>query len=192
MTSVVWVKDEGAEYAEVHLAEGHLTATGAAIGADPVPYRLEYELTTGPEYVTEALAVRSWGAGWSRTLDLKRDGSGSWSCAATSAGVLAGPGPGGDPAELAGALDCDLGLSPLTNSMPVLRHGMLAGGASVDFMMAWVRVPHLAVIRYPQRYVPLRPGVVRYESEGFQADLSFGPEGLVGRYPGLAEQVTVP
>ncbi|WP_308249940.1 putative glycolipid-binding domain-containing protein [Sphaerisporangium fuscum] len=192
MTSVVWVKDQGAEYAQVRLGDGLLAATGVAVGARPVPYRLEYELTAGPRYVTRALRVRAQGEGWSRTLDLRRDAEGRWSCSAEAAGSLEGPDPGGDAAALDGALDCDLGLSPLTNTMPVLRHGMLTGGLPTGFVMAWVRVPYLAVTRHPQRYTPLEHGVVRYESDGFQADLSFGPDGLVTRYPGLAERVEGP
>jgi hypothetical protein len=38
--SVVWLKEAGAELADVELAEGRLTAIGTAIGADPLPYRL--------------------------------------------------------------------------------------------------------------------------------------------------------
>ncbi|RCG30038.1 hypothetical protein DQ384_17950 [Sphaerisporangium album] len=192
MPSIVWVKDEGAEYAHVDISDGRLTATGTAVGAVPVPYRLEYELVTGRQYVTEALSVRAQGAEWSRAIDLKRNAGGTWTCTVESIGALEGPAPGADPAVLAGALDCDLGLSPLTNTMPVLRHGMLAGGEPVDFVMAWVSVPHLAVSREPQRYTPLGGGVVRFTSEGFQADLTFGADGLISRYPGLAQQVTAP
>ncbi len=46
--------------------------------------------------------------------------------------------------------------SPLTNSMPVLRHGMLRSGGPVDFLMAWVSVPDLSVHASPQRYTFVR------------------------------------
>ncbi|GII63252.1 hypothetical protein Skr01_33370 [Sphaerisporangium krabiense] len=190
MPSIVWVKDEGAEYAHVELSGGRLSAVGTAVGGGPVPYRLEYELLTGPRYVTAVLTVRSEGAGWTRSLDLRRGVDGAWSIGADASGALEGAEPGGDASLLDGALDCDLGLSPLTNSMPVLRHAMLGGGDPVDLTMAWVSVPHLAVVRDAQRYTPLGGGVVRYESDGFRADIAFGSEGLVATYPGIARQVT--
>jgi hypothetical protein len=187
MRSLVWMKDAGAEYAEVDFAEG-LAATGTAVGADPVPYRVEYSLRTTPAFVTESLAVRTSGAGWWRSLDLRRDDAGKWTCQTEGTGDLDGP-PPGCADDLDGALDCDLGLSPLTNSMPVLRHGLLHGGGRVDLIMAWVGVPHLQVIRHPQRYTHLDQGSVRYESAGFAADLSFDADGLVNDYPGLARAV---
>ena len=51
------------------------------------------------------------------------------------------PAPVGDPAAFADALDCDLGLSPATNLMPVLRHGLLSGGDPVELTTAWVSSP---------------------------------------------------
>jgi hypothetical protein len=185
MRSLVWVKDSGAEYTEVDLGDG-LRATGLAIGADPEPYRLDYALTTSADYVTESLTVRATGGGWWRELDLRRSPSGEWSCTTAGDGRLDGPEPGIDPAELKDALDCDLGLSPLTNTMPVLRHGLLTAPGRHDFVMAWVRVPQLAVLRHEQRYTHLHPGVVRYESDGFQAELVFDTTGVVTDYPGLA------
>ena len=41
----------------------------------------------------------------------------------------------------------------------------------------------------PQRYTHLGPGVVRFESEGFSADLAFDDDGIVTDYPGLAKLV---
>jgi hypothetical protein len=187
MRSLVWMKDAGAEYAEVDFAEG-LAATGTAVGADPVPYRVEYSLRTTPDFVTESLAVRTSGAGWWRSLDLRRDAAGTWTCHTEGTGALDGP-PPGCVDDLDGALDCDLGLSPLTNSMPVLRHGLLKEGGRVALIMAWVAVPHLQVIRHPQWYTHLDQGSVRFESEGFTADLSYDADGLVSDYPGLARAV---
>lgn len=182
---MVWVKDEGAEYCEVALGRG-MSASGLAVGGDPVAYRLEYWLRTSSDYVTEVLTARSSGVGWWRTLDLRRMPDGQWTCDGAGEGELDGPDPGGDAGKLDGAQDCDLGLSPLTNTMPVLRHGLHESPGTIEFVMAWVQVPHLSVIRHPQRYTHLDPGVVRFESEGFRADLVFTPEGLVADYPGLA------
>ena len=89
-----------------------------------------------------------------------------------------------------GGLDCfDLGSSPLFNSLPVLRDGLLAGGKARDYVMRWVSVPELDVHEAPQRYEPLGGGVVRFSSEGFVADIRFGQDGLVDHYDGLAERL---
>jgi hypothetical protein len=109
-------------------------------------------------------------------------------------GFLALPEPGGEEAEIAEALDCDLGLSPLTNSMPVLRHGLLEGGGPVDLVMAWVSVPDLSVHASRQRYTFLRKSgevsVVRYESgsRDFVAELTFDADGLLIDYPGIGRR----
>ena len=60
--------------------------------------------------------------------------------------------------EVQGALDCDLGLSPLTNFMPIRRRRLLDGGEAHEFLMAWVSVPDLGVHRSEQRYEPVDAG----------------------------------
>lgn len=205
MRAFTWVKERGAEFAEVELAAG-LRAVGVAVSGDPVPYRLEYELDCGADLITRRLSVRTWGAGWGRHLELTRDPGAGWSVDAGSDGHAGLPGlppPGGDPATFAAALDCDLGESPLTNTMPVLRHSLLGGGEAVELVMAWVSVPWLAVIPSRQLYRHLRrdaarePGLapdaavpgpvsmIRFQSGDFQADISFDAEGLVIDYPGI-------
>lgn len=97
--------------------------------------------------------------------------------------------------DLRTALDCDLGLSPLTNAMPVLRDG-LHGSGSRSYVMAWVRVPDLALVAYPQRYEHLRRtasgSVVRFtdllDPDRFTSDLVHDTDGLVVDYPGLARR----
>jgi hypothetical protein len=75
--------------------------------------------------------------------------------------------------------------------MPVRRHALHQDPGACDFAMAWVSVPDLAVHRSPQRYEHLRRGVVRFASlDGdFTADLELDSDGLVIRYPQLAEHV---
>jgi uncharacterized protein len=83
----------------------------------------------------------------------------------------------------------DLGYSPLFNSLPVRRDGLLEDTAARDYVMRWVRVPELTASELPQRYEPLGGGAVRYSSDTFTADIEFDADGFVTRYPGLAERV---
>ena len=83
----------------------------------------------------------------------------------------------------------DLGYSPLFNSLPVRRDGLLADEPAREYVMRWVRVPELEASELRQRYEPLGGGVVRYSSDSFTAEIEFDADGFVTRYPGLAERV---
>ncbi|GAA2458800.1 putative glycolipid-binding domain-containing protein [Actinomadura vinacea] len=196
---MVWVKPEGAEIAEVELAAGRLAATGTAIGGDPLPYRLEYELTTGDRYVTARLLVEAHGTDpatgpWRRWLELVDRPEGEWTVSARAEGRVALPPPGGDAAELRGALDCDLGLSPLTNTMPALRTPDATPDAGpAEYLMAWVSVPDLAVSPSRQTYEVVRRdgdlAVFRFASPGFTEEIVFR-DGLVLDYPSIGRLVS--
>jgi hypothetical protein len=192
---VAWDKDDGwgVEYADVELSADRLTARGVAIGWDPVLYRLEFALDTGPNWVTRRLEVSTHGDGWTRTLDLQRSTSG-WRVDAAGEGTVDLEPPGGDATTLAEALDCDLGLSPLTNSMPVLRHDLLRIDGSIDFVMAWVAVPSLSVRASNQRYTTLGAGPgglrrIEYRSGAFASELLFDADGICVDYPRLGRAV---
>jgi hypothetical protein len=152
--TVAWAKDEpfGVEFAEIEIRAGCLTAGGVAVGSSPVAYRLDYQLETGAGFVTSRLRATSRGEGWRRELDLSRDRRGAWSIATQEEGAVDLPAVGGDAISLAEALDCDLGLSPLTNTLPILRHALLRAGGPIDLTMAWVAVPALTVQTDRQRY----------------------------------------
>jgi hypothetical protein len=195
--ATAWVKDDpfGVEFAEIDIAREHMTARGVAIGTRPVPYRLDYELKTTRGFVTVRLQATSRGEGWRRELDLRRDNGGAWTVATDETGHVELPPAGGDTASLASALDCDLGLSPVTNMMPILRHGLLDGGGPLDFTMAWVAVPALAVQPDGQRYRHVRSGadhcVIRYEATdgSFAADITVDRDGVVIDYPAIARRL---
>jgi uncharacterized protein len=91
--------------------------------------------------------------------------------------------------ELGDADFFDLGYSPLFNSLPVIRDGLLVTGPSRDYVMRWVDVPSLEVTLVEQRYEPLPDRVVRYSSGTFAADIQFDADGIVVDYPGLARRV---
>jgi uncharacterized protein len=82
----------------------------------------------------------------------------------------------------------DLAFSPLLNSLPVRRDGLLEPGPARDYVMAFVDVPSLEVTRAEQRYEPLGALLVRFRSGDFTADLEYDDDGFVVRYPGLAER----
>jgi hypothetical protein len=193
--SVAWVKQEpfGVEFAEADLTERRLKVIGVTIGADPMPYRLDYQLETRSKYITERLLAVARGEGWTRTLELLRDKYGAWEATASAQGESVLLPPGGDMNLLKDALDCDLAFSPLTNTMPVLRHGLLEGGGPVDLTVAWVSVPDLGVHPGHQRYSFLRRegdhAVVRFESPNFTADVVFDSDGLVVDHPGIGRRL---
>ena len=134
---------------------------------DPPGYALSYELETSAGYVTERLDVR----------------------------VDRGPGLSlvrGESAELDGLPDCDLGFSPLTNAMPVLRHRSHGGEEPFEIDVAWVSVPDLAVHRDHQIYEPKGTRYVRFRSPeaDFERMIELTPAGFVLNYPDIARLVT--
>ena len=185
------------DVASVHLADDQLAAHGSSTTAD---YALTYRLVTEPRWITHRLDVRVDGDGWWRQLTLRRDDDGRWSSRHTAA---IGD---GEPAtasaehdELDGALDCDLGLCPLTNTMPVLRHRLVDASRAgeplqVDLTMAWVSVPELDVVASAQRYdsgVAVAGGgaQIRYQAGDFVEHIEFDAHGLVVSYPSIGRRI---
>jgi uncharacterized protein len=162
-----------AEACTAELGPDGLRAGGVQLAAG---YRLDYELRTSRDLLTDRLWLTLRDEGGTRALDLRRHADGTWTA------------NGAELAHVEGALDCDLAFSPLTNFMPAAR----LGGEPVDHVMAWASVPDLAVRRSEQRYEPLGDRKVRYVGldDGFTAELELDYDGFVVRYPGLAERVS--
>jgi hypothetical protein len=126
-----------------------------------------------------------------------RAARGTWNVVVRSEGHVDLPAPGGDVSSFTDALDLDLGLSPLFNSMPVLRHDLHARAGTAEFLMAWISVPDLQLHRSPQRYTFVRATpnarTVLFESigpdEDFAAEIIFDDDGLVIDYPGIARRI---
>ncbi|WP_369393521.1 putative glycolipid-binding domain-containing protein [Streptomyces sp. CG1] len=171
----------GYETAWAELGDGTLTAHGRAVGTLPEPYWITYELETADGYVTRRLHVTAETESGTRTLGLRHDGHGHWTA------------NGAQLPDVDGALDCDLGMCPLTNTMPVLRHGLHRGPGERQFLMAWVSVPDLTVRPSRQTYTHLARAEggarVRYASGDFRSDLELDTAGLVVDYPQLARRL---
>jgi hypothetical protein len=189
----------GTEHVLVDTRAG-LQARGTALAVDPIDYTARYELHTGADWVTTGLEVSTEGAGWSRTVRLEAEG-GRWRVSTSERGDLdaaltaaghAGAGLPGteDPDLLFGAFDVDLTGSPLTNTLPIRRLGLLKAEAGVAhrISVAWVLLPSLEVVQADQIYTALGNGLVRFANETFSADLTVDDDGFVVHYPGLAER----
>lgn len=189
------------EAATVTIRDDRLAAVGTSRSAS---YATAWALRTGPDWVTEHLDISVRGLGWSRHLDLVRLPDGAWRADVHESGTAPdGLAPAGlaDPGSLAGALDCDIALCPMTNTMPVLRLDLLGDrprGEESTLVMAWVDVPSLQVLRSSQVYATREHfdpatghGVVTYTSatRDFTADLTVDADGLVVDYPHLARRL---
>lgn len=181
------------DHAYVELGESSMRAVG---GARAQHFSSSWELDVAAGWITRALRVTTRGFGWARSLDLVRSSTGEWSAEVTARGDVALPSPGlADPGSVLGSVDCDLGLCPLTNTMPIRRLGLLERDvAERTLVMAWVEMPSLRVLRSDQVYAsgpPADPGRVRYTSfsRDFSADLIVDADGLVIEYPTLAHRV---
>jgi hypothetical protein len=177
-----------------------LHARGTMVSAVPVPFVCRYDLYTDDAWVSARLEVTVEGAGFVRQARLER-ATGRWRVTATEQGDLdaalaaAGHPPAGlpgcvDPDQLATALDIDIGYSPLTNTLPIRRLGLLQApvGSVHTQTMAWVLVPGLEVIPNEQTYTVLGADKIQYRSGTFSADLSIDAGGYVTHYPGLADR----
>jgi uncharacterized protein len=195
MRFLVWtgVEEWLTESATVDLGGEGLSATGTQLGAEAAPFRVDYRLEA-PEFVMRELELTAIAEGWRRHLLLRHDGSGSWKAEVDDEGEVPGGDWNGELPDLSGALDIDIQNSPLTNTMPILRHGFQREGAG-DLLMAFVTTPSLRVEASPQRYEHVRTtetgSVVRYLSRGgdFTAELQLDAEGLLIFYPRLARRV---
>jgi hypothetical protein len=196
MRFLVWtgVEEWLTESATVELVEDGLRAVGTQMGADPAPFRVDYRLEALERFVTRELELTATAEGWRRRLLLRHDGSGGWRADVEDSGEVPGGPWDGELPDLSEALDIDIENSPLTNTMPILRHRFQEQGSG-DFVMAFVRMPTLLVEASPQRYEHVRAAehgaVVRYLSRDgdFTAELELDRDGLLVFYPRLARRV---
>jgi hypothetical protein len=158
-------------------AEGSTSAV-----EDGAPWIVSYEIDLAPDWTTRGARVVSRSRRGRREVRLRTDGAGGWLVDGTRA------------PHLDGCLDVDLESSALTNAFPVGRLRLEVGEAAAA-PAAYVRALDLRVERLEQRYVRLAdegPGErYRYAAPafGFVSVLTYGADGLVDDYPGLATRV---
>ncbi|TMD43706.1 MAG: hypothetical protein E6I88_00745 [Chloroflexi bacterium] len=107
--------------------------------------------------------------GTRRSVSLTRTPSGQWVC------------DGRAMPALHDCVDVDLEWTPATNTLPIRRLSLDAGGPR-EATAAWVRFPSLMVEPLVQSYERLGRRRYRYRSGAFSADLEVDDDGLVLQY----------
>jgi hypothetical protein len=162
---------------EVAFIEGRRFAGTTTAVEEGEPFVVRYEIELDDGWRTSVARVWSRSRAGARTALIEADGEGAWRV-------------DGEPAPaLAGCFDVDLESSALTNAFPVNRL-RLSPGESAEAPAAYVRALDLTVQRLEQRYVALGDRRYRYTSPefGFECELSYGDDGLVLDYPGIARR----
>jgi hypothetical protein len=199
-TALFWrrIDTAGSEHV-ICVERAGLRARGTALAASPIPYACRYDLLTDESWATTRFDVTVEGAGFMRSVRLER-AAGRWRVTANEQGnldaaLLAAGHPRADqpgsedPGTLHAAFDVDLGGSPLTNTLPIRRLGMLdEPGVRHTVDVAWVLLPSLEVVVSSQTYLAEGDGLVRFTSGSFTAELTVDERGYVRHYPGLAER----
>jgi uncharacterized protein len=170
--SVLWRRRDvpGTEWCELNVGAAAKAMHGViAMAWDGQPWRIEYAIELDTAGLTRTVTIDANGGSSTVSLSLHADGQGRWRRG--EAIVVDSP----------DALDVDLGFSPATNTLPIRRLG-LAIGESAEIGVAWVLFPSFEVEYGRQRYTRLGERRWRYQSIGFEAELTIDEDGLVEDY----------
>ena len=179
---VIWAATAwpGLEHLEIRERPDGIDFDGLVVAhVDGEALRLAYRLRCDADWTARRLEVARHGV--SPDLVFESDGKGHWT-----------DGAGTELPELAGCIDVDIAVTPLTNTLPIRRLSWQPGQAR-DLLMVYVAVPEMTYQLARQRYTWLESGpsgaVFRYESGAFRRDLWIDPDGLVIDYPGFWRRV---
>jgi uncharacterized protein len=147
---------------------------------DEAPLEVHYRIQCDADWRTRTVSIEQRLGLQQSSLSLAVDTGGTWS---DQRGDLID--------TLAGCLDVDLELTPITNSLPVNRLN-LAIGQVEEIAVAWIRFPSLEIVRASQSYERLADRKYRYRSlgSGFSAEIDVDEIGLTFRYEEIWERAT--
>lgn len=173
---------EGFERLELTIEAHRISAVSTVLCLADGGFRVDHHWHLDGGWQTRTVSVERWNRTGHGRLTLERVGTG-WHVNGTPR------------ADLDGAAEPDLSVTPFCNTFPIRRTPQ-SPGASLALDTAFIDGPALSVVRSSQRYDRQGPGRVRYVdlgvARGFEADLTVDDLGLVLRYEHLFERLHVP
>jgi hypothetical protein len=175
---LVWaaLQFPGLEHVMTRADESGFCADGQLVMVEDRPVRVSYQLECDRRWRFTTLVMTVTDTSGQRTLRLSAGADGRWQA------------DGEARPDLDGCVDIDIDCTPLTNTLPVRRLSW-APAAAHELTMAYVSVPELTVRPVSQQYTQLEPGLYRYESGTFRADLPVDEAGFVLDYPAYWSRV---
>ena len=169
----------GLERLALTISADAVLAEATVICVEEGGFRLDHRWRLTPDWRALTLDVERWGPAERTRLNLERT-DGGWSV------------DGVRRADLDGAEEPDLSVTPFCNTFPI-RRSPAGAGESLTLDTCFVDGAAMTVARSRQRYDRLGPDRLRYVdlglSAGFEADLQVDDQGLVQRYQHLFERV---
>lgn len=170
---------EGLERMELVVRPSGVSASSIVLGLGAGGFRVEHRWELDHEWRAQRVTVERWNDDGHASLSLERAGTG-WNL------------NGSGRADLEGAEEPDLSVTPFCNTFPI-RRTPEGSGESLTLDIAYIDGVALTVARSRQRYDRQAEGSVRYVDlgiyAGFEADLAVDESGLVVHYDGLFERV---
>jgi uncharacterized protein len=169
----------GLERLALSVFDDAILAESTVICLEDGGFRLDHRWKLTPDWRALSLEVERWGVAGCARLRLERT-DGGWSV------------DGVRRADLGGAEEPDLSITPFCNTFPI-RRTPAGAGESLTLDTCFVDGAAMVVARSRQRYDRLGPDRLRYVdlglSAGFEAELQVDERGLVLQYQHLFERV---
>lgn len=148
---------------------------GAAVAAEQVALiSVSYRVVCGPDWVTRSASVSGWSNESDISLEIVRNGDGSWHCNGVEAPLL------GE------CVDIDLGFTPATNTCAI-RRLQVGLGQRRKATAAWLDDSVWQLKPLQQYYLRKTENIYEYGSpaHGFTAQLTVDTHGFVREYPDI-------
>lgn len=170
------------ESARVQLSGDRIKAAGRIIGAacsEHPAFSASYDLVTDESGVTRRLSLRTSMAAGERQMSISRDEEGVW---------MVDNGSQHQRSTFAGALDVDVVLSPLFNTLPIRRFDMNSTSEDIEVPVVYVKLLDLSVDAASITYSS-GPDGIHVLSPVSSSSVRIDGDGFVLDYPGLAERI---
>ena len=174
MASMLWRRHDGTglDRAVIERGPEGLRISGTSLLViDDAPFEIRYSVMADADGLTRVVGAHVQGPSNDRRLALTSDGEGTWSV--SDEPIL----------DLYGATDIDLGWTPATNTLPIIRLG-LDVGETAQITAALVSFPEHHVERRTQTYERVDERTYRYASTTFEGTLEVDTDGLVNEHSG--------